>query len=314
MNELYRTMVQIVESETLVRAADVLHLTQPTVTRHVQQLERQLGMNVFDRIGKRLVLNHAGEVVYRYAKSLLSIEQKMADELSALGDPEVGTVYLGAGLTPSIYLLPPLLAWYRRRHPRVQFQVKSGSSDEVWANLQQREVDIGIVTTVDALWTDVHAVPLMRDPLLLVAPPGHPLVRQQTVNFVEVSKYPFVLMREGSGLRRMILDMALRLEVDIHVAMETDSLESLNRLVQNGVGLSFLPQSSVADDLGTERLIELCVADVELGSRTIMMVTRRGGQISACASQFREESVAFLNGSVVDEDTEAGRIVDIAGH
>lgn len=294
MNELYRTVVQIVDSETLVRAAEALHLTQPTVTRQVQQLEREFGMKLFDRVGKRLVLNHPGEVVYRYARTLLALEQKMKDELTAFGDPEVGTVYIGAGLTPSIYLLPPLLAWYRLRHPQVQFQVQSGSSTEVWAALQQREIDLGIVTTVDAGWSNFEARPLMMDELLLVAAPGHALCTTATAHFLDVARYPLVLMREGSGLRRMILEVAATRQVSLRIAMETDSLESLNRLVQSGAGISFLPRSSVSDDLASGRLVQIDLEDVHLGARTITMITRKEGPLSANSGQFVAEAVGFL--------------------
>lgn len=294
VNELYRTFVQIVESETLVRAAETLHLTQPTLTRHVQQLEREFGLKLFDRVGKRLVLNHPGEVVYRYAKSLLRLEQKMLAELSAFGDPEVGTVYIGAGLTPSIYLLPPLLAWYHKQHEKVQFQVRSGSSQEIWAALQQREIDFGIVTTIDASWDNYEVQPLMQDDLLLVAAPVHPLYELETATFAEITKFPFVVMQQGSGLRQLILELAASHGTTLHIAMETDSLESLNRLVQSGVGLSFLPRSSVADDLEMGRLVQIKLADVQLGARTITLITHKDGPLSACSSQFLSEAVQFV--------------------
>lgn len=294
MNELYRTVVQIVESETLVRAAEALHLTQPTLTRHVQQLERQFGLKLFDRVGKRLVLNHPGEVVYRYAKSLLMLEQKMLDELSAFGDPEVGTVYIGAGLTPSIYLLPPLLAWYRRRHERVQFQVRTGSSQEIWSALQQREIDFGIVTTIDPSWNNYESKPLVKDDLLLVAAPSHPLSESHSASLAEIAPFPFVVMQQGSGLRQLISELAEAHDTTLRIAMETDSLESLNRLVQSGAGLSFLPRTSVADDLSAGRLVQINLKDVHLGARTITLITRKDGPLSACSSQFLGEAVTFM--------------------
>ncbi|MCF8567215.1 LysR family transcriptional regulator [Alicyclobacillus tolerans] len=290
MNDLYRTLVEIVEEETLVRAAESLHLTQPTITRQVQQLERQLGMKLFERVGKRMIINRAGELTYRYAKSFLALEQKMLDELRTLSDPETGTIYVGAGLTPSIYLLPPLLADYRAKHPGVQFQVRSGSSREVWTLLKQREIDIGVVTTVDGKWIDeVDTVPLFEDDVLLVASPEHPLSQAGAVYFGELANYSFVLMREGSGLRQMIVRLAGERGVPIPIAMETDSLESINRLVQNGVGLSFLPRSAVQDDLTERRLVQIAVVDAVLGVRTITLIALRESQLSASAAQFVRE-------------------------
>ncbi|MDQ0189152.1 LysR family transcriptional regulator [Alicyclobacillus cycloheptanicus] len=287
MNPLYRTFVQIVESETLSRAADLLHLTQPTVTRQVQQLERDLGVVLFDRIGRRLVLNRAGERVYRTARQILALEQKLADELNEFADPDVGTVYIGAGITPSIYLLPPILADYRKRHPRVQFQVRTGSSRVVLEMLLRREIDLGVVTTVEPR-PDIVATPLILDELLVVTKPLHPLTEQMPCRFTDIAQYPWVLMRPESGLRRIVTRMADEHNVKLPIAMETDSLESINRLVQHGVGVSVVPRSSVQDDILAGRLVEITVEDTQLGARTITLITRSDSVLPASASRFVE--------------------------
>ncbi|MBX5435768.1 MAG: LysR family transcriptional regulator [Alicyclobacillaceae bacterium] len=285
MDEMYRTFVRIVESQTLVKAAEALHVTQPTLTRHIHQLEQRVGLPLFDRSGKRLTLNRAGELMYEYAKRCIALEERMRDELGQLADPEVGTVLVGAGLTPSIYLLPPVFAEYRLRHPKVKFQVRTGSSRQVCAMLAQREVDIGIVTTVED-GPDWVLTPLIQDDLLLVVSPNHPLATAGPVSMRTVCRHPFVLMREGSGLRRIVSELAAQHGVSLEVAMETDSLESMNRLVQHGVGVAVLPRSSVQDDIAESRLVVVELTE-PLPSRTITLVARRG-LMPACAAQFAE--------------------------
>jgi DNA-binding transcriptional LysR family regulator len=297
VNDAYETFVQIVEQQTLVKAAATLHVTQPTVTRQLQQLEATLGMALFDRTGKRLALNHAGELVYRYAKTYLALQQKMCDELNGFGNPEEGHIYLGAGLTPSIYLLPQVLASYRELHPRVQFQVRSGSSREICDLLLQREVDLGIVTTFAQSHSELAGVPLYRDDLLLVAAPSSPLAQGAAVLFAELGAHPFVLMRQGSGLRSMVIELATRRGLNIVIAMETDSLESISRLVQHGVGLSFLPRSSAQDDVHAGKLVVVPVADVELGARTISLISRTDSLLPACTAQFAAALPQLLNAS-----------------
>jgi DNA-binding transcriptional LysR family regulator len=286
---LLRTFVQVVESETLVQAAEALHLTQPTLTRRIQQLEDRFGMRLFERVGRRLVLNRAGELVYHYARRVLDLERKMADELESLRDPETGTIYIGAGLTPSIYLLPPLLAAYRATHPRVRFQLRTGSSSEIFHALMQREVDLGVVTTIDEQRQgDVEAFPLFRDDLWLIVPADHPLAEAGRVPLAKAAQYPFVLMRQGSGLRAIVEELFAGLPLS--AAAETDSLECANRLVQTGVGLSILPRSCVQDDVAAGRLARVLVDDADLGSRTITLIIRRDGPIPASAARF----AAFL--------------------
>ncbi|GMA65258.1 hypothetical protein GCM10025859_56980 [Alicyclobacillus fastidiosus] len=147
MLEAYETFLAVVENETASAAAEVLHTTQPTVTRQIQQLERALGTALFDRVGKRLILTRAGERVYDTARELLQTQNRLLDALSELADPEQGTVRLGSGVTPSIYLLPNVIANYAVKHPAVRFQIVTGSSKVMTERLKQREIDLAFVTT-----------------------------------------------------------------------------------------------------------------------------------------------------------------------
>jgi len=291
MNGLYRAFVQVVRSDTVLAAAEVLHMTQPTLSRQIQQLEQMLGIHLFDRVGKRLLLNRAGELVYEYASGLIALEEKMYDALSSFSNPETGTVTIGAGLTPSIYLLPPVIAAYRQQHPGVSFRVHSKSSKETCAALERREIDMGVVTTVDDAYTSLIATPLMRDDLLVVASPQHALCHYPRLSsgwtWRECADYPFVLMHVQSGLRSIVDKVANRMETPLSIAAETDSLESMNRLIQEQIGIGVLPTSAVREDVAAGRLCVIPITDTRLGSRTITLLERPGGVTANCALQFR---------------------------
>lgn len=287
MNRLYLTFVQVVESQTLVRAAEALHLTQPTVSRQLQQLETEIGHAMFERISGRLVLTRAGELVYQTAKHLLSTEQKMREDLASLGNPEVGTIYLGAGVTPSIYLLPQALSVYREDHKGVMFHLQTGSSREIVDALLKREIDLGIVTTVPTeLHNLVDTTPMYRDDLLLVASPEHPLARRSALTVRDLDGAGFIVMPAASGLRELTEALTRRHAVDVKAIMEADSLESISRLVQCGMGISFLPRSCVQDDLLMQRLVVLHLMDEPPRSRTITLVCRQGRNLTAPAELF----------------------------
>lgn len=286
MDSLYKALLMVVESESLLRAADKLHVSQPTMSRQIQQLEEQLGTPLFDRVGKRLILNRAGELAYEVAKRCVGLEQRLHDDLHSLGDPEVGTIHIGAGLTPSIHLLPPLLAAYRRAHPGVRFSIQTGSSRAMLAALRQRDVDVAVVTTLGRASDPVTTRPLIDDPLLLVAAPAvQASPGTAPVSFASLAQRPFVLLDEGSGLRDLVLDLAHQHGVALSIAAETDSLESISRLVQAGVGVSILPASSVREDIQAGRVLAL-PTDVALPSRTIRLVVPADRAISAAASLF----------------------------
>lgn len=278
-----------VESGTLVRAAAALHVTQPTVTRQLQQLEAEFHQPLFERTGGRLVLTRSGEVVYRTAKRLLALDDKLREELNSLANPEAGTVYIGAGVTPAIHLLPGAFAMYRNLHPGVTFHLRTGSSSDVDAMLSAREIDIGIVTTVNPERADLVAKPLYKDDLLLVAPPSHALSTRSAITVSDLQGYPIIVMQAGSGLRRLVEDLLESRGVQLLPALEVDSLEAINRLVQFGFGISFLPRSCVRDDLDAGRLAVIRLMDEPPASRTITMVYRAQGSLPANAERFAEE-------------------------
>lgn len=289
MNRLYQTFVQIVESETIVRAATALHLTQPTVSRQLQQLEAELGQPLFERMAGRLVLTRAGEIVYRTATRLLTSEDKMREELSSLANPEVGVVYIGSGVTPAIYLLPSFLAGYRRVHPGVRLHLQTGSSRSVLGALEQREIDAGFVTTVPDNHDNLAVRSLYQDDLLLVAAPDHPLALKPATTVADLAHHPFIVMPANSGLRRLTEDLMGRPGLEWTIAMEVDSLESISRLIQVGVGISLVPRSCVQDDLVAGRLHVVHLMDVPPQWRTVSLVTRTEGTLTAAAQRFVDE-------------------------
>ncbi|TDY51219.1 DNA-binding transcriptional LysR family regulator [Alicyclobacillus sacchari] len=273
---MYRTLLAVVEHQTLSAAARVLHTTQPTVTRQLQQLERQLGAPLFDRAGKRMTLTGAGERVYAFACELQALEVRLREELREFADPSAGLIRIGAGLSPTLYRLPSILAQYAGQHPRVRFQVITGSSKLTMERLQARTVDAAIVTTPPAASDDLWMTPLWCDALVVVAPAGHPLIGRACM-LTDLAQQPMVVMHPDSGLRQLVHDTFARMGVADPVLplMETDSLEAMSRFVQAGMGLAIVPWPAVADDVHAGRLCTVELTDVDLGARTVTLVVRQ---------------------------------------
>ncbi|WP_368780766.1 LysR family transcriptional regulator [Alicyclobacillus fastidiosus] len=297
MLEAYQTFLAVVENETASAAAEVLHTTQPTVTRQIQQLERTLGTALFDRVGKRLILTRAGERVYDTARELLQTQHRLLDALSELADPEQGTVRLGSGLTPSIYLLPNVIANYAVRHPAVRFQIVTGSSKVMTERLKQREIDLAFVTTPPDDVTPFCAMPLWRDELCVVVSPTHQRAGMRC-SISDLAGMPFILMRSDSGLRHIVEEKLERGRGALRAVVETDSLEAISRFVQTGLGMGVLPKSAVLDDVAQQRLAVVELTDVQLGSRTITALTRRGGGLPAVTAAFVEFLPSFMEAEV----------------
>lgn len=290
MTHSYAVFLTVIECETISRAAQVLHATQPTISRQIQQLERHLGVLLFDRVGKRLMLTRAGSRVAVHARQLLATETRLLLELNEFTDPERGIIRLGAGMTPTIYRLPQIIADYRTSHPHVQFQIRTGSSTETLERLRQRDIDIAIVTTPPIDQLDLVTVPLWEDELHVVVDPAHELAGQ-TVSIRRIAEENMVMMPAESSLRT-IVETRVRPFLDhasVQPVIETDSLEAINRFVQAKQGIALLPTSAVVDDIAAGRLADVFSADVEFGSRTITAVTRSHSSVSRATDLFLQD-------------------------
>ncbi len=289
MFESLRALVTVVSLGSVSEAARALHVTQPTVTRQIQQLERHFGQALFDRSGKRLSLTPAGERVHAYALEVLRKQEELAESLLEMSNPEAGLVRMGAGLSPTLYRLPAMVARYASMHPRVRFQVVTGSSKVTLERLASRVVDLAIVTTPPEDEAGVEQVALWRDELVAVAPSYHALAGKRAT-IVELAQYPLVVMHGESGLRRQIDDLLHRAGVERPAppVMETDSLEAMNRFVQAGLGLAVVPWPAVADDVTQGRLKLVHIIGCDLGQRTVTLVWRKESHIPAAARAFIE--------------------------
>lgn len=287
MHNPYNVFLTVLDCETISRAAQVLHTTQPTISRQIQQLERDLGVLLFDRVGKRLVLTRAGSRVAVHARQMHATNMRLLEELNAFTDPERGVIRVGAGLTPTIYRLPQIIAEYRVEHPHVQFQIRTGSSNQTLENLRQRDIDIAIVTTAPIDQLDLRTIPLWQDELHVVVDPAHALAGK-TVSIRRIVQENMVMMPIESSLRT-IVETRIRPYLDEDVfqpVIETDSLEAISRFVQARQGIALLPTSAVVDDIAAGRLANVFPSDVQFGSRTVTAVTRFDSSVSRATDLF----------------------------
>lgn len=287
MDALYQTFLCVVEEMSISRAAARLHTTQPTVTRQIQQLERTLSTTLFDRSGKRLFLTAAGLRVHEYVRQLAATEARMRDELEELLHPGMGVVRLGAGVSPTMFRLPSVIAAYRVEHPNVRFQVVTGSSKWTTQRLLNRDIDLAIVTTLPDEMRQVRAIPLWHDALCVVAAKTHPFAKGM-MTVAELAKQPMVVMHAESGLRQLLTQTLRQADAaePLRPVLETDSLEAMNRFVQAGIGVAIMPWSAVRDDVHAKRLSTIQLTDIDLGARTITVLLRSVGGLPAAATAF----------------------------
>ena len=264
----------VAQTGSMTLGAQRLDISQPAVSKQVQDLERALGTHLFDRIGRRVHLSQAGEMLADYARRLFALaieaETAMAD-MRAVGR---GRLAIGASTTIGAYLLPGVVAEFRRRHPGIELLVEIENTEHIHRRLVGHELDIGLTEGL-VEEEELDAEVFYQDELVMIAAPGHRLARRRRVAVGEVREEPFILREPGSGTRAVEERALARLKLAVPVVMALGSTEAIKRVVAEGVGLAIVSRLAVADECTARGLTVLPVAGLPI-ARPLHLVRRRG--------------------------------------
>ena len=284
-----RYFLSIAQTGSFTRAADLCHVSQPSLSAQVAKLEAELGGPLFDRGRHGARLTERGELFRaRAAEALHQLEtgRREVEELSGLTR---GSVALGCLPTTGAYLLPQLLRSFLDAHPAVHVSLKEASSPELGRALREFEIDLAIIDEA-GLGTGIRAEPLFREPLVLAVPPAHRLARKRAVPLSDLAGEPFILMKSGHGYRRIVTEALRAAGVAPLVVYESDEIETVQRLVEAGLGISIVPRM-VCKERGP--------AYVDIAkptpSRTLLLARRETGALSAAAEEMRAVSLHVLS-------------------
>jgi DNA-binding transcriptional LysR family regulator len=253
-----RVFSEVARHLSFIRAAQTLNLTPPAVTMQVRELEKHIGMPLFDRSGRTVTLTTVGEYMLVYARKMLSTLKDAEDAAARLQKLEVGLLTIGMVSTAQ-YFLPHLLARFRQEHQGVDIKLVVGNREQLVKMLYANEVDIAIMGRPPTEMA-TRAEPFAAHPHVFVAPVGHPLARGETISPLELQAQSFILRELGSGTRAAMERFLEKARVEPRVSMEMASNETIKQAVMAGMGLSFLSLHTLGLELDN-RLI--AVLDVE---------------------------------------------------
>jgi DNA-binding transcriptional LysR family regulator len=245
------------------RAADDLHLTQPAVSRQVQLLENTLGVQLFERIGRRVRLTDAGADVLSYAQRIGQLQAELEAVLGARNGLQRGSLRLIGTTTAGEYLLPPLVADFRRVHPGIHVSLRVGNREVVLAALANGEVDLAVMGRPPAR-ADWDSVSIMPNELVAIAQTGHPLVGGGLVAPARLASETIFLRETGSGTRLAAEDFWRQAGVPLDTAVELGSDSAIKQVVMAGLGISILSRQAIDLELSVRRLAVLPVEGMPL--------------------------------------------------
>lgn len=289
------TFRTVVDRGSFSQAAEDLEISQPAVSFQIRSLEKLLGHRLLDRSGRRVTVTEAGEVLERYARRMLALEADLMRDMEGLGTTVAGRLVLGASTGPGEVLLPRLLAAFRRAHPDVAVSLVVQDTQTVCDRVLDGELELGVVGAERAHRGLVFER-FVRDELVVIVPPGHPIAGRRSVQLEDLRDEPFLMQQEGSGVRS-VLETALRSRGlrlrDLNVVMELGLQQSVKAAVLDGLGVTVVSRMAVEREVAAGDLVAIDIEGDDL-TRDFSAVRNAHRTPSRLSTAFLEFSRAEL--------------------
>lgn len=267
------------------RASEELYLTQPAVSMQIKQLERSIGLPLFEQMGKQIHLTDAGREMLRYSRSISQQLEEMEAVFSEMKGLERGRLNISAVSTAN-YFMPQLLAKFIQLHPQIQVSLHVANSDAVLKQLTDNVADFAIMGQPPE-GADMRSESFMQNPLVVIAAPKHALAKMRRIKPRQLAQETFLLREQGSGTRGVVERFFASHRMALPAHMEMDTNEAIKQSVQAGMGLGIISRHGIELELETKRLIVLDVEHFPI-VRHWHIVHRKGKRLSTASQAFKK--------------------------
>ena len=258
-------------------ASRELRLSQSTVSQHIKQLEEELACQLFTRVGKRVLLTEAGQLLREHCEKIFQDVRSAKLSIRELAGMQRGKVRLGTGATTLIYQLPPVLESYQARFPNIELIVVSDITDNILRAVQSQRLDLGLVM-LPVEERDLQVEPLCTEEVKIAVPSRHPLARKRTLSIADLGQLRFILYEQKTVMRRLIDNFFAELGVTPRIAMVMENIEAIKSLVGVGLGASVLPVHAVGNE-AVDRKVRLMRVHKHPLQRQLGLVTLKSSYI-----------------------------------
>jgi DNA-binding transcriptional LysR family regulator len=260
-----RIFQAVAQSRSFTRAAETVHLTQPGISKHIKQMEQYFGVPLFDRSGKKVTLTEAGAVLLEATLEIMATIEAAERRIDDLKGLRGGRLRLGSSFPVGVYILPRVLAEFRRCYPAVELALEICLSELVETKLLANELDLGLVSH-DARDPRLVARPFMSDELVVIVPPGHRWAKKRHVAPRELAGETFVVAAQGAGTRAVVEERLRAQGIVLPEVLEFGNLEGAKHAVEAGLGVSVQARSVVQREVaaGSLRAVRLTGMDTRI--------------------------------------------------
>lgn len=271
----------VCEALHFTKAAEKLGISQPTLSQQIRVLEDELGMPLFDRIGKKIVVTEAGSLLFSYATEMLTTLQNVKDAINDLQELQRGQISVGIMPSDLDYRITQLVIDFHQKFPKVKLKILA--SIDIMRQVLENEVDIGIGTNVEPD-DRLVIIPLRREEYVLTVSQEHPLANQTAITIAELKGLPMVMYPEGFFGREIVEEAVKKHGFQLHSILETSSVTSIMNLVRANIGATVQPYHLI-QQINDPTLCSIRISD-GAPSRSLSIIYRVDRYVSQATTAF----------------------------
>jgi len=276
----------LVNHLNFTHAAQEIHLSQPSVSVRIRRLQEELGVKLFEQIGKKIVLTEAGQLFETHARRVVTAQSDTRQAMEAYRGLEHGSLRIAASTTPGMYLVPRIIAQFKSQHPKIAMRLSIKNTRQVEEDIIKDEFDLGFVGG-HLISNEVEALPWRTDELVLAISPSHPLARRRQIKPTDLENEAFISREPGSATQAAIEKHLPASNLPVGAALELGNPESVKQAVMSGFGIAFLSRYAIETELKAKSLVARRVQGIHI-DRKLRIIYRKGKHLSSAASALIE--------------------------
>ena len=292
MFDLLETFINVVECGTLSETAKKLHTNQPNITVRIQKLEKELGVKLFDREGKKLILNPIGYKMYEQFRSLLKSYADIRGEIELYNQPNYGHIRIGGGFQILLSILPDFLSYFSELLPKVTFDIKIGPADEIYQLVENYDIDFGFVDTKQSIEGIEHLELGLETKIRLIVSQKSEFSHLEEITKEDLHKLQLITFRKGTKLMDYIEDELEKEGIPLNTLntkMEIDHIELIIKMVEMDLGAAILPITTASQIIQDKDIKLLNVTNLNITPKTISLIFKKNRYFPSSFLKFISE-------------------------
>ena len=288
-----RYFIEVAEREHISEAAIHLHVAQSAVSRQIANLENELGVELFERVGRNVKLTPIGKIFLQHSNTALQAIDYAKKQIDEYINPEKGSIKIGFPTSLAGHLLPTVISAFKKEHPNVAFHLRQGSYDHLINAVRNRELNLAFLGPLPSKDDTIKSTILFTESFSVLVPINHPLSKRKSVPIIDLRNEDFVLFPDGYVLNKIVVEACNSVGFTPNVTSQGEDMDAIKGLVAAGIGISLLPESTFFDS--TPRFTVKIPIELPEIRRTVGILSPATRELSPSEKVFHQFVVRFFS-------------------